>query len=115
MKLEKEIPKFEVITACSVLEIFEQDEYLDLVHQQNELLKANGYIMDEDYFIHEFKSDWSAYNHCYVTQIDEAMEECLVMKEGCDLVKFANGNIGFVGYYGDKRSAFEIVDEIIYE
>ena len=35
----------------------------------------------------------------------------MALKEGADLVKFANGNIGFVGYYGRHRDYLEVVTD----
>lgn len=45
----------------------------------------------------------------YIMTIEDAVQ-CLSLKDGADLVKFKNGNIGFVGYYNDyKNNAFEIL------
>ncbi len=44
----------------------------------------------------------------YYETIDKAIEELLSMKEGCDLVEFDNGFMGFVGYNGSEITSFEM-------
>ena len=35
--------------------------------------------------------------------------QTLSIKDGANLVKFSNGNIGYVAYYNGKLSSFEII------
>lgn len=47
------------------------------------------------------------------TQIADTMDifgfiDCLAIKEGCNLVRYENGNLGFVGHYGTYENGFEI-------
>lgn len=60
---------------------------------QNSMLEKLGYEMDETYVIR-----FGQQKKSYLTTIYDAIE-CLALKDGCDLVKFSDGKIGFVGYY----------------
>lgn len=90
----------------------EQEKYKEeLVEEQDKKLEELGYRNDccQRYVIHSFDSAFSN-EYTSIQTIYEAIE-CLALKEGADLVRFANGNIGFVGYYGIYEDGFEILRE----
>lgn len=86
---------------------WDSDEYgVRLVDEQFAVLQANGIEICDSYLI---KLD----NYKYIiADIDNGIQ-MLALKEGADLVKFDNGNLGFIGYYGnttyDKGNCFEVV------
>lgn len=58
-------------------------------------------------FVHFIDSPFG--NSCMNwTTINDAIER-LAIKDGADLVRFSNGNIGFVSYYNCSYDAFEIL------
>lgn len=107
-------PKYKILTEISVLDIpYENDkQYTDectkLVAEQDEILKANGFVFDKRYKIHIFDSHYSN-ETCFDEEINEAVQY-LAIKDGVDLVQFENGNYGFVAYYNGTENGFEILE-----
>ncbi len=90
----------------------EQERYKEeLVEEQDKKLEELGYRNDycQYYVIHFFDSAFHN-EHTYIGTIYDAIER-LALKEGADLVRFDNGNVGFVGYYGTQENGFEILRE----
>ena len=109
------LPKFKVLTGKSVLDIpYENAEQNErdcetLVKEQDEILKANRFVFDKKYKVHLFDSRYR--NGTYICEeINEAIQY-LSIKDGYDLVRFENGNIGFVAYYNGTENGFEILSE----
>lgn len=108
------LPKYKVLTQISSLDIpYKSDEQherdcLELVKEQNEILKANGIENDyiEAYIVHFFDSDFFDEQITELT-IDDAIQ-CLAIKDGVDLVQYKNGNYGYVAYYNGCENGFEI-------
>lgn len=100
---------FRILTAKSVytLDADNYDSEIEsLSTEQNETLEQLGYeLAGRDYLIRFGKND-----DYEVTTIDEAIQ-CLALKDGCDLVEFENGNIGFVSYCNSFReNYFEVIN-----
>ena len=101
----------EILTKKSILDAYDYDEYEEIieatVEEQDSWLEQNGYDSLVDYVI-RFDSDD---NRIEIRTIYDAIQ-MLALKEGADLVKFSNGNIGYVGYYGNypiSKNCFEIL------
>ena len=100
-------------TAFEALEIDNDDEresyYDKKIEEESEKLAVFGYsdTLTDCHLIHFFDS---AFTDEYTEEmtIDDAIQ-CLALKEGCDLVRFENGNIGYIGYYGNNINGFEII------
>ena len=106
---------FTILTDRSVLDIpYENDEQYTrectrLVEEQDTILKTNGFGLDKRYRIHLLDSRYRD-----ETYIDEEINEAvqyLSIKDGVDLVRFDNGNYGFVAYYNGTENGFEILNE----
>lgn len=106
--------KYTVLTELNVFDSFshdsDYDEYISqMVNSQYGVLASIGF--DDTYS----KAYCVRFNNerTYNMTIDDAIQS-LSLKEGADLVRFENGNIGFVGYYGDiptERNCFEILGD----
>lgn len=95
----------EILTTKSLYEM-DTDELSALWNEQNCVLEKMGYDLHSEYII-----KFGQQKHAHLLTIDEAIQ-CLALKDGCDLVKFENGNIGFVGYYNGfslDENHFEIL------
>lgn len=105
--------KFKVLTKKSVLDIpYETETQREtdvgfLVEEQCDILTSNGFSFYKCYRIHFFNSRYT-HDHIINIDIDEAIQ-CLAIKDGYDLVRFENGNIGFVAYYNNVENGFEIL------
>lgn len=77
-----------------------------LVSEQNKVLENLGYDFTKNYLI------ISDNKHICVTDINDAIQR-LALKNGADLVRYHNGNIGYIGYYNnvayDPHNCFEII------
>lgn len=99
---------FRVITSKALYDI-EYTENWDkdieaFTNEQNSILEKMGYEFSRDYLIRFGKDEYE------ITDIDSAIQ-MLALKDGCDLVEFENGNIGFVGYYhGFNENYFEVIN-----
>ena len=59
--------------------------------------------------IHFFDSDFHNDRELWMN-VHEALD-ALAIKGNVDLVRFHNGNLGFVATYGEIKNGFEIIDE----
>lgn len=80
-----------------------------LYEEQTAVLKENGHDWNDGICAHYFDSPWFYESKIHDT-IDEAIQG-LAIKDGVDLVRFDNGNLGFVAYYNGGKNAFEILEE----
>lgn len=100
---------FKIATSVSMLDIVtdedegrEEEKLQALYDEQDNILKARGFGNYEDYLIK------TSEGYCY-SSIDDAIQS-LPLKDGCDLVEFEDGNLGYVGYYhGFDENWFEII------
>ena len=101
----------------SSLEIVQKDlgqeeetrQLLALYNEQYALLTAHGYDMEKCYKVHFFDSPYT-YDKTQDDVIADAIQR-LAIKDGYDIVKWENGNIGFVAYYSGVENGFEIIGE----
>lgn len=108
---ENKLMKCTVITKMSVYDpnrdCNDEGYDLNLVREQFNLLQAMGYDISSVLYLIKLDGD-----HYMINTIYDAIQY-LSLKEGADLVKFENGNIGYAGYYGNTRptkdNCFEIV------
>jgi len=78
--------------------------------EQDDVLKAHGYSMNDDvYSIHVFDSAFH-FDARWNMTIYEAIDY-LAVKDGYDVVRFDNGNIGVVAYYSGQENGFEILGD----
>lgn len=100
---------YTILTKRGVLDIEDCENFNELIEAHNEeqdhILSELGYknLWSETYIIHDLEDDTFT-----LDSISEALD-CMAVKEGVDLVRFDNGKIGFVAYYGRHISGFEII------
>ena len=85
-------------------------DYFVRVDEQDKILEEFGFSRTNrtEYLCHFFDSVFFDEQITEVS-IDEAIE-ALAIKDGVDIVKYNNGNIGFVAYYNGNVNGFEIFD-----
>ena len=113
--MEYKLPNFKILTKKSILDIpYENDKQYQenrrvLTAEQDKIIAKNGYDFNKYYDVHFYES---AYTNEFKTDmsINDAIQ-CLAIKDGCDLVKFDNGNIGYVAYYNGHKNGFEILSK----
>ena len=103
--------KYTVLTKESVMDIDTMNEarVLALINEQNGILAEAG-IDDtarQFYVVRFFESAFRNEKTDSLT-IEDAVQY-LAIKEGYDLVRFEDGNIGFVAYYNEHKDGFEII------
>ena len=107
---------YEVLTEKTVDNQPDSDNaewFEDKILEQDEKLRELGFDNDcyTCYPCHFFNSDF--FDEYWLNiPIYDAVER-LAIKEGADLVRFENGNIGFVAVYGSDENGFEIRTDII--
>lgn len=101
------IPHFTLITFGGVCRGTDSEA---LYYEQEEWLRKFGYEWKTEVSYHHFDS---VFSDDYVTNdtIYDAID-ALAIKDGVDLVRFENGNIGFVAYYNGHKDAFEIYGKV---
>lgn len=101
------IPKFTVLT--KKLTLLCEDKGA-LAEEQNKLFFELFPNKNESVIYHTFKSSFSddEEDEGDISDFDFQIQS-LVLKDGVDLVKFQNGNIGFVSYCNKAMDAFEII------
>lgn len=103
------IPEYDLITFGGV---YRSDEGYtnELFEEQTEWLRKLGYEDAWDTYatLHHFDSVYSDDWYCGGMRITDGID-ALAIKDGADLVRFFNGNVGFVGYYNGYKDAFEIL------
>lgn len=108
------IGKYEILTKKSVCNMTEKDIenenfFMELLEEQSTILSGFGIDYGSSVCgIHFIKSDWSNGKQCLKDTLDIAIQ-CLAIKDGVDLVRFENGNIGFISYYNNSLDAFEVL------
>ena len=108
------LPRYKVITGVSVMDIpYENDKQYErecnnLVEEQDTILKEYGIEFDKRYKIHMFDSKYT-FDFTKDMDIDYAIQ-CLAIKDGYDLVRYDNGNLGYVAYYNGRENGFEILE-----
>ena len=115
MIVSKTYQNYEIVTQRKLydyLEIPESEEEKfreELWAEQSQFIAKE--ITTENVIIH-FVEDTAFCDDHYVyvsaKEIDE-YTQYLAVKDGCDLVRFSNGNLGFVAYYNGHENAFEII------
>ena len=111
----KTYQNYEVVTQrklydyCDIPES-EEEEFREQLRKEQEDFLANE-IKTENVMIH-FIEDTAflgeAYEYVAATEIED-MIQYLAIKDGVDLVRFENGNLGYVAYYNGYENAFEII------
>lgn len=103
--------KYQILTNSSVLNIpYDSDEQysrdlVDLYERQNEIVSE--LCPSEYYRVHFIEDPYYCDDYItYVTDLNEAIQ-CLAIKDGVDLVRFDNGNLGYVAYYNGHENCFE--------
>lgn len=110
----KEYQNYTVVTERELydyagMEESEEEEFREqLWKEQTEFLKKE---ISGNVIIH-FLEDTHYINECYkyssATEIDEYIEY-LAIKDGVNLVRFSNGNLGYIAYYNGCENGFEII------
>lgn len=94
---------------CDIPEDEEEKFYMELWKEQLEIMEKE--ITTKNVILH-FIEDSAFLNESYEYMPKEYIEEgiqCLAIKDGVNLVRFANENIGFVAYYNGHENGFEII------
>lgn len=110
------IPEYTLITFDGVYRHNYEDDPNNekLFNEQTEWLQKLGYKKDwyTEVTYHHFDS---VFSDDYTTNdtLHDAIE-ALAIKDGVDLVRFENGNIGFVAYYSGYKDGFEILGKVDY-
>ena len=111
----KTYQNYEIVTQrklydyCDISEEDEDKFREELWKEQTEFLKKE--ITTENVIIHfiedtHFCNDF--YRYAATKEIDEYIQY-LAVKDGVDLVRFSNGNLGYVAYYNGHENGFEII------
>ena len=118
----KAYQNYEIVTSrklydyCDIPESEEEKFREELTKEQTEFLEKE--ITTKNVILH-FIEDSAFLNESYEYVAKEEIEEeiqCLAIKDGVNLVRFSNGNLGFVAYYNGFENAFEIIPtEMTYE
>lgn len=104
------IPAFEVLTKKSVMDLIETEDKEMLYEEQDSLFKAMFDNRNESVIYHTFDSPFATDEEDNGNVSDYDFEiQSLALKDGVDLVRFENGNIGFVSYCNKCIDAFEII------
>ena len=107
--------QYKVVTSHNLYEYCdlpegEEDKFREeLLEEQKTIPKEE--IKTENVILH-FIEDTAfldeAYEYLSATEIDEYIQY-LAVKDGVNLVRFPNGNLGFVAYYNGHENGFEII------
>lgn len=111
----KTFQNYEIVTKrklydyCDLPESEEERFREQLFEEQTEFV-ANEIQTDNViiHFIEDTAFQDEAYEYADKEDIDE-MIQYLAIKDGVDLVRFSNGNLGYVAYYNGYENAFEIM------
>lgn len=107
------IPQYTILTPMDCYTFNEGDpteQELDRrVEEQNDILTANGYKFGKAYKLHFFASPYTNEGTADLN-IDEGIQ-ALAIKDGVDIVRYGNGNIGFIAYYNGNVNGFEIIGD----
>lgn len=96
-------------------------DYIDIPEEEEEKFREELWeeqlkflekeITTKNVIIH-FIEDTHFCDDKYVYAATESIDEYtqyLAVKDGLDLVRFSNGNLGYVAYYSGHQNAFEII------
>ena len=101
--------KRELYEYCDMPEVDEEKFREELSAEQNAILERE--IKTQNVIIH-FIEDTHFCDECYyytaATEITDYIQY-LAIKDGVNLVRFPNGNLGFVAYYSGHENGFEII------
>ena len=101
------IPSYTVLTKKSTLLCEDKDA---LAEEQNKLFCELFTNKNESVIYHTFKSSFSDDEEDEGDANDFDFQiQSLALKDGVDLVRFENGNVGFVSYCNKCMDAFEII------
>lgn len=101
--------KWTVTTRTSVLETSDDDRS-ELYAEQNAIIE-NAY--KGKVLVHFFEDDHYLNEGVQSLNVSEILTEAtdyLAIKDGYDVVKFDNGNLGVVAYYNGNQNGFEIIE-----
>lgn len=111
----KEYQEYEIVTKrklydyCDIPEEEEERFRTELWEEQMEVIERE--ISTKNVIIH-FLEDTHFCDDCYEyaakKEIDEYIQY-LAIKDGVDLVRFSNGNLGCIAYYNGHKNGFEII------
>lgn len=90
----------------------EQEEVFreELAEEQMEKIKTE--VKTENVIIHILEDNHYCNEHFFYSSkkdIDDYLEY-LAVKDGVDLVRFNNGNLGYIAYYNCHENGFEIIE-----
>lgn len=91
----------------------EQKDREALTEEQNDILKqtyGENWYTDSFYMVRH-KSRWINKDYSMFCDIDDIIN-MLAIKDGVDLVRFENGNLGYVAYYNGMEDIVEIVAKV---
>ena len=102
--------KFEII-GQNFYECKEYDESMGTdsmiaFYERQQAIFDSIYTEDTKVIIHYLESDH--YTIGYTSEINDYID-CLAIKDGVNIVRFENGNIGFMAYYSGYENGFEIM------
>lgn len=78
-----------------------EEKCIELKEKETELLKKSGY----DYLVYKLSE------HVGITTLDYLDNDCvqaMATKDGVDMIKFKNGHLGYVAYYGNHLDFLEL-------
>ena len=93
-----DIPETEYEKFCEEL----WKEQSDFVAKEIETKNVILHFIEDSAFLDE------AYEYVSKSEIED-MIQYLAVKDGVDLVRFSNGNLGYLAYYNGYENAFEII------
>ena len=99
---------YTLLTKASIIEAETDEQKLNVLNEQISTLEALGIDYYGYYSIKVLASDFESEDTEIESYLDNAVE-CMSAKEGIELVRFEDGKIGFIGYYGEYRSAIEVI------
>lgn len=78
------------------------EEQLEFIEKEITTENVIIHFIEDPHYIYE------SYHYDSKANIDEYVQ-WLAVKDGLDLVRFSNGNLGYVAYYNGHQNAFEII------
>lgn len=100
-----ELRKYTIITSKQVYNTEDPEEILEEQDKKMRMLELNRY--ETEYLCHFFNSVFFD-EFTETMTIDDAIQ-MLAIKDGVDMVKFDDGCYGFVSYYNNHETGFEIL------
>ena len=99
--------KYEILTTAATTKADTDEEKIMIINEQFSILDKLGFDDSTVYLAHYFKSEFTEeeITNGYL----ESLKERLAVKDGIELVRFENGNIGFMASYSGIENGFEII------